>query len=91
MRVAGACFRARATRLCAALSLNSQDWKCKSPIGAIARRRSAARCTQVFAVSRYDGTTQRLYVNGVQVSSRAQTGAILVSASPLRIGGNSFG
>jgi hypothetical protein len=37
----------------------------------------------------YDGTTQRLYVNGTQVSSRAQTGAILTSGNPLRIGGNS--
>jgi hypothetical protein len=37
----------------------------------------------------YDGTTQRLYVNGVQVASRAQTGATKISASPLRIGGDS--
>ena len=36
----------------------------------------------------YDGTTQRLYVNGVQVGSRAQTGTLDVSANPLRIGGN---
>jgi hypothetical protein len=32
---------------------------------------------------------QRLYVNGVEVASRAQTGPVLVSDSPLRIGGNS--
>jgi hypothetical protein len=44
----------------------------------------------VHLAATYDGTTQRLYVNGVQVSSRAQTGAILVTGSPLRIGGNSF-
>jgi PKD repeat protein len=37
----------------------------------------------------YDGATQRLYVNGAQVASRAQTGAIQISGSPLRIGGNS--
>ena len=37
----------------------------------------------------YDGTTQRLYINGVQVASRAQTGPITTSSSPLRIGGNS--
>jgi PKD repeat protein len=37
----------------------------------------------------YDGATQRLYINGVQVASRAQTGAIATSSSPLRIGGNS--
>jgi Ca2+-binding RTX toxin-like protein len=36
----------------------------------------------------YDGTTQRMFVNGVQVSSRAQSGAILVGNQPLRIGGN---
>jgi hypothetical protein len=36
----------------------------------------------------YDGTTQRLFVNGVQVGSRAQTGAIDVTTEPLRIGGN---
>ncbi len=38
----------------------------------------------------YDGTTQRLFVNGVQVGSRSptQTGTINVSANPLRIGGN---
>jgi PKD repeat protein len=36
----------------------------------------------------YDGTTQRLYVNGVQVGSRPYTGIIRASASPLRIGGD---
>jgi len=34
----------------------------------------------------YDGVRQRLFVNGVQVASRAQTGAIATSGSPLRIG-----
>ena len=38
----------------------------------------------------YDGATMRLYVNGVQVASRAQTGAILTSANPLQIGGDSI-
>ncbi|MES2352848.1 MAG: LamG-like jellyroll fold domain-containing protein [Pseudomonadota bacterium] len=38
----------------------------------------------------YDGNTQRLYVNGVQVASRSQTGAIQSSTSPLRIGGNAI-
>jgi hypothetical protein len=37
----------------------------------------------------YDGTTLRLYVNGVQAGSRAVSGAIQVSNRPLRIGGNS--
>ena len=36
----------------------------------------------------YDGTTQRLYVNGVQVATKATTGAIKVSTGALRIGGN---
>ena len=38
----------------------------------------------------YDGATMRLYVNGVQVSSRAQTGAIVTSTNPLQIGGDSI-
>ncbi|MBA2591111.1 MAG: PKD domain-containing protein [Pseudomonadota bacterium] len=37
----------------------------------------------------YDGTTQRLYVNGTQVAQRSQTGPTQVSSSPLRLGGNS--
>jgi PKD repeat protein len=37
----------------------------------------------------YDGTTQRLYVNGTQVAQRPQTGPTQVSSSPLRLGGNS--
>jgi fibronectin type 3 domain-containing protein len=36
----------------------------------------------------YDGTTLRLFVNGVQVAQLAQTGLIITSTSPLRIGGN---
>lgn len=40
--------------------------------------------------STYDGATQRMYVNGVQVASRAQTGAIVTSNNPLRIGGDSI-
>jgi hypothetical protein len=36
----------------------------------------------------YDGTTQKLYVNGTQVASRAQTGAIQTSNLPLSIGGD---
>jgi hypothetical protein len=36
----------------------------------------------------YDGTTLRLYVNGVEALSRAQTGNMTASTNPLRIGGN---
>jgi hypothetical protein len=38
----------------------------------------------------YDGATMRLYVNGVQVATRAQTGAIATSTNPLQIGGDSI-
>lgn len=38
----------------------------------------------------YDGTTQRLYINGVEVARLAQTGRVPVSSGPLRIGGNSI-
>ena len=40
--------------------------------------------------STYDGTTLRLYVNGVQVASRAQTGAIATSSGALTIGGDAL-
>jgi hypothetical protein len=36
----------------------------------------------------YDGARMRLYVNGVEVSSRAQTGTIAPSTGPLTIGGD---
>ena len=36
----------------------------------------------------YDGTTQRLFVNGTQVATRAQTGNIQATNNPLWIGGN---
>jgi hypothetical protein len=38
----------------------------------------------------WDGTTMRLYVNGVQVGSRAVSGTIAVSSGQLRIGGNAI-
>jgi hypothetical protein len=38
----------------------------------------------------YDGATLRLYVNGTQVASKAQTGSIAVSTAQLRIGGNAI-
>lgn len=36
----------------------------------------------------YDGTTMRLYIDGVEVSNRALTGPISVDGGPLGIGGN---
>jgi hypothetical protein len=38
----------------------------------------------------YDGTTLRLYVNGVQVSSFAESGLLATSSDPLQIGGDSL-
>lgn len=36
----------------------------------------------------FDGSTQRLYVNGAQVAAKAVTGSIATSTGALRIGGN---
>lgn len=44
--------------------------------------------TWTHLAATYDGKAQRLYVNGVLVASRAQTGKILASTGALRIGGN---
>ncbi|HEY3159968.1 MAG TPA: LamG domain-containing protein, partial [Vicinamibacterales bacterium] len=44
--------------------------------------------TWTHLATTYDGVTQRLYVNGVQVASRAQTGLMAVGNAPFRIGGN---
>jgi len=42
----------------------------------------------VHLAATYDGATERLYVNGIQVASRPQSGQIQTSSTPLRIGGN---
>jgi hypothetical protein len=42
----------------------------------------------VHLATTYDGTTQRVFVNGVEVSNAAATGAIDAGAGNLRIGGN---
>jgi beta-lactam-binding protein with PASTA domain len=44
--------------------------------------------TWTHVATTYDGTTERIYVNGVLVATRAQTGGIAVGDQPLRIGGN---
>ena len=44
--------------------------------------------TWTHLATTYDGSNLRLYVNGVQVASKAQTGSLAASASPLTIGGD---
>jgi Concanavalin A-like lectin/glucanases superfamily len=44
--------------------------------------------TWTHLAATYDGTTIRLFVNGVQAATRAQTGALVTSTQPLRFGGN---
>lgn len=44
--------------------------------------------TWTHLAATYDGSVQRLYINGVQVASRNQTGPIAVSNGAVRIGGN---
>ena len=43
----------------------------------------------VHLAASYDGARLRLYINGVEVSSTAQSGSIAVNNLPVRIGGNS--
>ena len=38
----------------------------------------------------YDGATLRLFVNGVQVGSKTQTGTLATSSNPLNVGGDTF-
>ena len=46
--------------------------------------------TWSYLAATYDGATLRLYVNGAEVSSQAQTGNIATSTNPLQIGGDSI-
>jgi hypothetical protein len=52
----------------------------QAPVGAVAAGRT------YHVVGTYDGTTQRLYLNGVQVGSRAQAGSVTVGTWPLSVG-----
>src|SRR6185295_15809985 len=44
--------------------------------------------TWSYLAATYDSVTLRLYVNGTQVASRAQTGSLPTSTNPLEIGGD---
>jgi len=44
--------------------------------------------TWTHLATTYDGANMRLYINGVLVATKAQTGSIAVGNQPLRIGGN---
>jgi hypothetical protein len=46
--------------------------------------------TWTHIATTYDGATLVFYVNGVQVSTLAQTGAMVTSSNPLQIGGDSI-
>lgn len=52
--------------------------------------RSLPANTWSHLATTYDGATQRLYINGVLVASRPQTGAVAASTGALRIGGNTI-
>lgn len=44
----------------------------------------------VHLATTYDGATIRLYVNGTQVATQAQTGSLVAGSGPLRFGGNAI-
>ena len=46
--------------------------------------------TWTHLAATYDGSVQRLYVNGSEVANHAQAGSIVTSANPLQIGGDSL-
>src|SRR5205807_10656295 len=46
--------------------------------------------TWSFLTATYDGTTMRLYINGVQVASKAGSGSLRTSTNQLQFGGDSF-
>ncbi|HEY7019302.1 MAG TPA: LamG domain-containing protein, partial [Gaiellaceae bacterium] len=46
--------------------------------------------TWTHLASTYDGSTLKLYVNGVLAGSKAVTGSLAATTNPLRIGGNTI-
>ena len=63
--------------------IKTEDWKWNALHGGPSLRQVTS---WVHLAATYDGAIQRLYVNGTQVSSRAQSGRMMVSSSPLYIG-----
>ncbi len=56
---------------------------------AVAGTAALALNTWTHLALTYDGSTERLYVNGVQVRTAAVSGSMAAAAGPLRFGGNS--
>ncbi len=46
--------------------------------------------TWTHVAATYDGTTIRLFINGVLAATKAQTGSLLASTQPLRFGGDAL-